>query len=88
MYSAGVKDLGAYGGEWAGLDLLQSYEVALWAACQKALETAEALQSDLERLDDEHMGRSRVHSQSRNQSRACLRNCLRNHFEKLFWKLF
>ena len=58
MYSAEAKDLGAQGGEWVWSDPSQSYEVALWAAHQKALETAEALQSDLERLDDEHRGRS------------------------------
>ena len=57
-YSAKAKDLGAHEGEWVGLDPLQSYEAALWATHQKALETAEALRSDLERLDDEHKRRS------------------------------
>ena len=56
-YSAEAKDLGAQGGEWVWSDPSQSYEVALQAAHQKALETAEALQSDLERLNNEHRGR-------------------------------
>ena len=55
-YSAKTEDLGAHGGEWVGSDTLQSYEAALRAACQKALETAEALQNDLERLDIECKG--------------------------------
>ena len=42
-YSAKAKDLGAHGGEWVGSNPLQSYEAALWATCQKALETTEAL---------------------------------------------
>ena len=49
-YSTKAKDLGAHGREQVESDPLQSYEAALWAACQKALETAEALQDDLERL--------------------------------------
>ena len=52
-YSAEAEDLGAQGGEWVGSDPLGSYEAALWAAHQKALETAKALRDDLERLDDE-----------------------------------
>ena len=43
MYSAKAKDLGAHEGEWVGLDQLRSYKAALWAACQKALETTKAL---------------------------------------------
>ena len=42
----------------------QSYKVALWVACQKAIETATALQSDLDRLNNEWRGRSWDHSQS------------------------
>ena len=64
-YSAEAEDLGAHGGEWVGSDPLQSYEVALWAIHQRALETAEALQGDLERLNDKHSGRSQVCSHSR-----------------------
>ena len=64
-YSAEAKDLGAQGGEWVGSDPPQSYEAALWATCQKALETAKALQDDLERLNNECRERSRVCSQSR-----------------------
>ena len=90
-YSAKAEDLCAQGGEWVWSDPLQSYEVALWAAHQKALETTKALQSDLEQLDDECRGRSQVCSQSRswprtrsgsqcrNWSRNCSGNCSRNH---------
>ena len=69
-YSAEAKDLGAHGGEGVGLDPPQSYEVALWATHQKALETTKALQNDLERLDDERKGRSQVCSQSRSRPRT------------------
>ena len=58
MYPAKAEDLGAHGGEWVGSDPPQSYKVALWAAHQRALETAEALQGDLERLNNECRGRS------------------------------
>ena len=78
-YSAEAEDLGAQGGEWVGSDQLQSYEAALWATCQKALETAEALQSDLERLNDECKERSQVCSQSRSQPRTQSRNQSRAH---------
>ena len=53
-----TKDLGPQEGEWLGLDQQGSYEVALWAAHQRALETAKALQSDLERLGSERRRRS------------------------------
>ena len=56
---------GAHGRERVGTEPPQSYKVALQAAHQKALETAEALCDDLERLDDEHRERSRACSQSR-----------------------
>ena len=65
-YPTKAEDLGLR----VGSDPPQSYEVALWAAHQKVLETAKALQSDLERLDDEHRGRSQVCSQSRSQPRT------------------
>ena len=65
MYSTEAEDLGAHGGEWVGVGTLQSYEAALQAACQKALETTEALQNDLKRLNSERRGRSRACSQSR-----------------------
>ena len=69
-YPAEAEDLGAHGGEWIGSGPPQSYEAALQATNQKALETAEALWSDLERLDDEHKGRSQVCSQSRSRPRT------------------
>ena len=73
-YSTETKGPGAHGGKRVGTKPLQSYEVALWAACQKALETVEALHDDLERLDNEHRERSQAHSQSRSQPRCHLRN--------------
>ena len=71
-YSTKAKDLGAHGWGWVGSDPPWSYEVVLWATCQKALETAKALWSDLERLNDEHKGRSPVCSQSRSWPRTQL----------------
>ena len=75
MYSAETKGPGAHGRERVGTKPLQSYEVALWATHQKALETAKALHNDLERLDDEHRGRSWVHS----QNRSCYRTQSQSH---------
>ena len=57
-YSAKTEGPGAHGRERVGTEPLQSYKVALWAAHQKALETAKALCNDLERLDDKHRERS------------------------------
>ena len=77
---AATRDASPCVGEWTGPGQPESYEVALWAACHRALETAEALQDDLERLRGEprrsearsqSRGRSRAHS--RNQSRTCSR---------------
>ena len=48
-YPVETKGPGAHGGKRVGTDPLQSYEAALWAAHQKALETTEALHDDLER---------------------------------------
>ena len=41
-----------------------TYEVALWVACQKVMETAMALQSNLDRLTNELTGRLQACSQS------------------------
>ena len=57
-YSTETEGPSAHGGKRVGTKPLQSYEVVLWAAHQKALETAEALCNDLERLDDDHRERS------------------------------
>ena len=65
MHSAKTEGPGAHGRERVGTKPLQSYEVALWAACQKALETTDALHNDLERLDDECRERSPAHNQNR-----------------------
>ena len=43
-YPATTGDPGPQEGECVGLDWQGSYEVALWVACQRTLETAEALQ--------------------------------------------
>ena len=64
-YSAKTEGPGAHGGERVGTKPPQSYEVALQAAHQKALETAKAFCNDLERLNNECRERSRAHSQSR-----------------------
>ena len=47
----------------------QTYEVALQIACQKVVETTAALQSGLDRLDNELRGRPRACSQSESQHR-------------------
>ena len=54
-----------------------SYEEGLRAACQRALDTTEALGSDLERLHWQRRDRSWSCSQSRSHSRTrdCSRNC-------------
>ena len=49
---------------------LLTYEAALQVACQKVVETATSLQSDLDRLDNELRGRPWVHSQSRSWHRT------------------
>ena len=51
-----------------------TYEVALWVACQKVVETTASLQSDLDRLDDELRGRPLAHSQNRSQHRTWSRD--------------
>ena len=50
----------------------QTYEAALQIACQKVVETAAALQSDLDRLDNELRGRPRACSQSESWHRTWL----------------
>ena len=47
-----------------GLPPPQSYEAALWAACQKMMETAATLKSDLDRLNSKPRGKSCTCSQS------------------------
>ena len=77
MYSAETEGPGAHGRERVGTEPLQSYEGVLWATCQKAVETAEALCDDLERLNDKYRGRSRVHSQNRSCCRTHSGSCHR-----------
>ena len=65
----------------------EPYEEPLRAFCQRALDTAEALQGDIERLRSR--GRSQTHSQthsrtysrsrSRSRSRSCSRACSQSH---------
>ena len=47
-----------------------TYEAALWVACWKVVEPAVALQSNLNRLDNELTGRPWARSQSGNQHRT------------------
>ena len=75
--SAKTEGPGAHGRERVGTEPSQSYEGVLWAAHQKAVETAKALHSDLERLDDEHRGRSPVCSQNRSHHRTRSGSCSR-----------
>ena len=60
-YVAKTQNLGACRREWE-LDMPHSYEAALWAAHRKALETAKALQSDIDRLNNEQRGMTLIHS--------------------------
>ena len=46
------------------------YEAALQVACQKVMETAASLQSDLDRLNNQLRGRPWAHSQSRSRHRT------------------
>ena len=88
-YPTATRDLGPQGGEWVRLDWHGSYEVALQVAHQRMLETAKALQSDLERLGYEKRKRSQARSCSqsrslcrthpRSWSRTCSRGQSRNH---------
>ena len=78
-YSAETEGPGSHGRERVGTKPAQSYEVALWAAHQKALETTEALHNDLERLDGECRERSRAQSHSRSRPRGHLRSHSRGH---------
>ena len=62
-----------------GLPPPQSYKAALQAAHQKMMETATALQSDLDRLNSQPRGRSRTHSQSSNHHRTWPGSWQRRH---------
>ena len=48
--------------QWPRPHRWEPYEEALRAACQEALDTSEALQSDIERLSWRTRGRSQTHS--------------------------
>ena len=67
--SAEVKDVHGNKGESTPPS---TYEMALWVACQKVMETTAALQSDLDQLNNELRGRPQAHSQSRNWHRTQL----------------
>ena len=54
-------------GEWVGLGQQGSYKAALQAACHRALETANILCGDLERLES---GKRRSQARSQSQSRG------------------
>ena len=57
---------------------LQTYEAALRVVHQKVVETATALQSDLDRLNNELRGRPWVHCQSGSQHRTWSRKPMKN----------
>ena len=70
--------------EWARMDQEGSYEVALWVAHHRALETAKALCGDLKRLESgrrrsQACSQSQSRGQSRSQSRAHSRTWSRTH---------
>ena len=67
MHPTATKDLSPHGGGWAGLGQQESYKVALWVAHHRALQNAEALQSDLKRLRSEQRRRSQAHPQSQSR---------------------
>ena len=56
---------------------LPTYEVALWDAHHKVMETAASLQNDLDRLDNEMRGRLWARSQSRTRPRMQSRSWCR-----------
>ena len=68
-----------------GLAPPQSYKAALWAACQKMIDTAAALQSDLDRLDNKSRGRSRTRSQSSSQHKTWFSSQWRVHSRSRCW---
>ena len=69
--------------EQARLNCWGSYEEALRAACQRALDTIEALESDLKRLSQWRRDRSWSHSRNHSQSRSHSRT--RNHSRNCSW---
>ena len=68
-----------------GLSPPQSYEAALQAACQKMMETAAALQSDLDQLNNESRGRSQTHSQSGSWHMMQSSSWQRGHSQSQHW---
>ena len=62
-----------------------SYEEALGVACQRALDTAEALMSDIERLSQRRRDRSQTHSQNWSWSRRCLRTRSQSRSHSRAW---
>ena len=76
-------------GWWSRPNRWEPYEEALRAACQRALDTAEALQGDIERLSWRARDRSWTHSWTHSQSwsrscsrsrrRSCSRACSQSH---------
>ena len=77
--SAAARDLESQEEEQVRLNWWGSYEEALRAAHQRALDTAEALKSDIERLSQRRRDRSWTYSQTCSQSRSHsrTRNCSR-----------
>ena len=53
------------------LNRQEPYEEALRAVCQRALDTAKALQGDIGRLSQRTRGGSQTHSQTHSRSQSC-----------------
>ena len=88
-----VEDLEPRGQWWPRLNRWELYEEALRAAHQRALDTANALQGNIERLSlgrrnkSRSQTRSQTHSQSHSIScsRSQSRSCSRAHSQSLSW---
>ena len=98
-HSATARDLELQEEEQFRPNQWGSYEEALRAGCQRALDTAEALKSDIERLSQRRRDRSwthsrtcsqthswsRSHSRTRSWSRSHSRACSQNHSQGSTW---
>ena len=62
-----------------------SYEEALRAACQRVLDTAKALKSNIERLSQRRRDRSWTHSQNCSWSRSCSRTRSQSRSHSRAW---
>ena len=82
VYPATTREARGPKDEWLPrLSRRESYEEALMAACQRALETAEVLRSDIERLSlgMRDVPQTQSRSCSRSHSRSCGRSRSKSH---------